>query len=226
MEGSTYDVVAAGLGDLGRLLARYHQVSHDVGVHGSDAALRELDRAHHALDAAKAWQVHTRVETVLVHLALDPDAPFASASGGRKRQTLLARALVRQPDILLLDEPTNHLDVEAVEWMEQFLIDRGTTLLFVTHDRAFLRRLATRIVELDRGRCSIGAPTTTSTSSARKSRSPAKSASGPSSTRSWRRKRCGFAPASRRAARGTRGACGRSKRCAPSAARAANARAR
>jgi len=151
VEGSTYDVVAAGLGDLGRLLARYHQVSHDVGVHGSDALLRELDRAHHALDAAKAWQVHTRVETVLVHLALDPDAPFASASGGRKRQTLLARALVAQPDILLLDEPTNHLDVEAVEWMEQFLIDRGTTLLFVTHDRAFLRRLATRIVELDRG---------------------------------------------------------------------------
>jgi len=151
VEGSTYDVVAAGLGDLGRLLARYHQVSHEVGVHGSDALLRELDRAHHALDAAKAWQVHTRVETVLVHLALDPDAPFASASGGRKRQTLLARALVAQPDILLLDEPTNHLDVDAVEWMEQFLIDRGTTLLFVTHDRAFLRRLATRIVELDRG---------------------------------------------------------------------------
>jgi ATP-binding cassette subfamily F protein uup len=151
VEGSTYDVVAAGLGELGGLLARYHQVSHDVSTNHGDAALRELDRAHHALDAAHAWQVHTRVETVLVHLALDADAPFASASGGRKRQTLLARALVAQPDILLLDEPTNHLDVDAVEWMEQFLIDRGTTLLFVTHDRAFLRRLSTRIVELDRG---------------------------------------------------------------------------
>src|SRR6476619_2033785 len=75
-----------------------------------------------------------------------------AASGGRKRQTLLAQALVRQPDGLLLDEPTNHLDVDAIEWMEEFLIGRGTTLLFVTHDRAFLRRLATRIVELDRGR--------------------------------------------------------------------------
>src|SRR5207302_1637217 len=85
------------------------------------------------------------------------DAPFATSSGGRKRQTLLARALVRQPDVLLLDEPTNHLDVDAIEWMEQFLIDRGTTLLFVTHDRSFLRRVATRIVELDRGRLVVEA---------------------------------------------------------------------
>jgi ATP-binding cassette subfamily F protein uup len=152
VEGTTFDVVAEGLGPAGLLLARYHQASHDVGVHASDAALRELDRLHHALDVANAWEMQSRVDTVLEHLGLDADAPFASASGGRKRQTLLARALVRQPDILLLDEPTNHLDIDAVEWMEQFLIDRGVTLVFVTHDRAFLRRVATRIVELDRGR--------------------------------------------------------------------------
>ena len=152
VDGNTFDVVSAGLGDAGLLLARYHQASHDVGVHASDAALRELDRLHHALDAASAWEMQSRVDTVLEHLGLDADAPFALASGGRKRQTLLARALVRQPDVLLLDEPTNHLDVGAVEWMEQFLIDRGSTLIFVTHDRAFLRRVATRIVELDRGR--------------------------------------------------------------------------
>ena len=152
VEGTTFDVVAAGLGDSGLLLARYHQASHDVGTHASDAALRELDRLHHALDAANAWEMQSRVDTVLEHLGLDADVPFASASGGRKRQALLARALVRQPDVLLLDEPTNHLDFEAVEWMEQFLIDRGATLVFVTHDRAFLRRVATRIVELDRGR--------------------------------------------------------------------------
>jgi ATP-binding cassette subfamily F protein uup len=107
---------------------------------------------HHALDAANAWEMQSRVDTVLEHLGLDADLPFASASGGRKRQTLLARALVRQPDVLLLDEPTNHLDIDAVEWMEQFLIDRGATMVFVTHDRTFLRRVATRIVELDRGR--------------------------------------------------------------------------
>ena len=152
VDGTTYDVVAEGLGSAGLLLARYHAAGHRVAVDANEAALRELDRLHHELDTADAWQLQTRVETVLSHLGLDPDASFSSASGGRKRQTLLARALVRQPDVLLLDEPTNHLDIEAIEWMEQFLIDRGTTLLFVTHDRAFLRRLATRIVELDRGR--------------------------------------------------------------------------
>ena len=151
IEGTTFDVVAAGLGETGRLIARYHQASHDVAVGGNDAAVRELDRLHHALDAARAWEIQSRVDTVLLRLGLDADAPFARASGGRKRQTLLARALVGHPDVLLLDEPTNHLDIEAIEWLEEFLIDDGTTLLFVTHDRAFLRRVATRIVELDRG---------------------------------------------------------------------------
>jgi ABC transport system ATP-binding/permease protein len=150
--GSTFDVVAAGLGDRGQLLARYHDASHRVAVESTDAALRELDRLHHALDASDAWQLYTNVETVLSHLGLDADLPFTNASGGRKRQTLLARALVRDPDVLLLDEPTNHLDIDAIEWLEDFLIDRGTTLLFVTHDRAFLRRVATRILEIDRGR--------------------------------------------------------------------------
>jgi len=150
--GTIFDVVAAGLGPAGELLAQYHRASVQVAHDASDKALKELDRLHRALDAADAWQVQTRVATVLQHLALDPEMPFLNASGGRKRQTLLARALVRQPDVLLLDEPTNHLDVEAVEWMEGYLIERGTTLIFVTHDRAFLRRVATRIVELDRGR--------------------------------------------------------------------------
>ncbi|HEY8312022.1 MAG TPA: ATP-binding cassette domain-containing protein, partial [Gemmatimonadaceae bacterium] len=152
LAGSIFDVVAAGLGNTGSLLARYHAASHRVATGAGASAMREMDRLHHALDAANAWQVQTRVETVLFHLGLDGDMAFDSASGGRKRQTLLARALVAEPDVLLLDEPTNHLDVEAVEWMENFLIDRGITLLLVTHDRAFLRRVATRIVELDRGK--------------------------------------------------------------------------
>jgi len=149
--GTTFDVVAEGLGPAGGLLSRYHAASHRVAIEQSDAALRELSRLHHELDVADAWELQTRVDMVLQHLGLDPDAAFATASGGRKRQALLARALVRQPDVLLLDEPTNHLDVDAIEWMEQFLIERGSTLVFVTHDRAFLRRVATRIVELDRG---------------------------------------------------------------------------
>ncbi len=160
VDGTVYDVVAEGLGEMGRLLARYHAAGARLAADPTDAAmgaaLRELDRLHGALDAAGAWQVQTRVDTVLQHLGLDADAEFAGLSGGRKRQTLLARALVREPDVLLLDEPTNHLDVDAIAWMEQFLVDlsaeRGTAVLFVTHDRAFLRRVATRIVELDRGR--------------------------------------------------------------------------
>ncbi len=152
LDGTIFDVVAAGVGPSGALLAEYHQASLRVGASPDAAAMRALDRLHHALDAADAWQIHTRVETVLEHLSLDADVPFAAASGGRKRQALLARALVRQPDVLLLDEPTNHLDIDAVEWMERYLMARGTTLVFVTHDRAFLRTVATRIVELDRGK--------------------------------------------------------------------------
>ncbi|MDQ2929961.1 MAG: ATP-binding cassette domain-containing protein [Gemmatimonadota bacterium] len=152
IDGTTFDVVAAGLGDVGLLLARYHQASHRVSVNATPAALRDLDRLHHALDSKNAWEVSSRVDTVLLHLGLDADAPFAGASGGTKRQILLAHALVREPDVLLLDEPTNHLDVDAIEWLEKFLIEHGTTLVLVTHDRAFLRRVATRIVELDRGK--------------------------------------------------------------------------
>jgi ABC transport system ATP-binding/permease protein len=151
LAGTIFDVVAAGLGQTGSLLARYHLASQRVATGGGPSALRDLDRLHQALDAANAWQVQSRVETVLFHLGLDGDAQFASASGGRKRQALLARALITEPDVLLLDEPTNHLDVEAVEWMENFLVDSAVTLVLVTHDRAFLRRVATRIVELDRG---------------------------------------------------------------------------
>jgi ATP-binding cassette subfamily F protein uup len=151
LAGSIFDVVSEGLGETGRLLSRYHAASLRVSRDGDPAALRELDRLHRALDAASAWEVQSRVETVLYHLGLDGNAEFAAASGGRKRQTLLARALVAAPDVLLLDEPTNHLDVQAVEWMESFLVDRGITLVFVTHDRAFLKRVGTRITELDRG---------------------------------------------------------------------------
>jgi len=152
LTGRIFDVVAEGLGATGRLLSAYHDAVHKVQHDASESALAALDRAHRALDAADAWQGHRRVETILQQLGLDPEAPIAAASGGRTRQTLLARALVQQPDVLLLDEPTNHLDIAAIEWMEQVLINDGLTLVFVTHDRAFLRRVATRIVELDRGR--------------------------------------------------------------------------
>jgi ATP-binding cassette subfamily F protein uup len=154
LDGSIFDVVASGLGPVGELLAKYHHVSHELSHRSDERALRELDRLHQAIDVAGAWDVNNRVSTVIERLGLDPDAAFNDASGGRKRQTLLARALVREGDVLLLDEPTNHLDIAAIELLESWLIERNLTLIFVTHDRAFLRRVATRIVELDRGKLS------------------------------------------------------------------------
>jgi ABC transport system ATP-binding/permease protein len=150
--GSVFDVVAGGLGATGERMRRYHRAVHALAERPGDAAaLGALERAQHALEADDGWSLEQRVETVLSRLELPADSDFAALSGGVQRRVLLARALVTEPDLLLLDEPTNHLDVEAIEWLETFLLGFGGTLLFITHDRAFLRRLATRIIELDRG---------------------------------------------------------------------------
>ena len=149
---TVFDVAARGLGDSGELLARYHHLSLVLAQQQDPALLAELERTQHALEAGHGWNAQQRVDSVLSRLGLPADSPFESLSGGLKRRTLLARALVEEPDLLLLDEPTNHLDIEAIEWLEEFLPGFGGTLLFVTHDRRFLQRLATRIVDLDRGR--------------------------------------------------------------------------
>ena len=152
--GTVFDVVAAGLGNTGGLLAQYHLVSQQLAASGDDALLRRLETVQHELEAAGGWELNREVETTLSRLQLPADAEFAGLSGGMKRRVLLAQALVTKPDLLLLDEPTNHLDIDAIAWLEEFLLGFGGTLLFVTHDRAFLQRLATRIVELDRGHSS------------------------------------------------------------------------
>ncbi|MCP3667973.1 MAG: ATP-binding cassette domain-containing protein [Gammaproteobacteria bacterium] len=151
LTGTVFQVVAGGLGELGELVQQYHQISVDLAHGGDEKLLDQLSRIQHDLEAADGWQTEQRVETVVSRLSLDPDINFEALSGGLKRRVLLARALVQEPDLLLLDEPTNHLDIESIDWLEEFLKGYKGTLLFVTHDRLFLRRLATRIIELDRG---------------------------------------------------------------------------
>lgn len=152
LTGSVFDEVARGLGHHAALLADYHRLSHAMAIEPSPELHARLYRAQHQLEAQGAWSVHQQVETMLSRMQLDADAEVPVLSAGMKRRVLLAKALVSQPDLLLLDEPTNHLDLEAIRWLEEFFARCSGTLLFVTHDRAFLRKIATRILELDRGK--------------------------------------------------------------------------
>jgi ATP-binding cassette subfamily F protein uup len=152
LAGSVFDVVSAAFGEQGRLLAAYHHVNARLARDHSEKLMAELEDVQHRFESAGGWQMQQRVEEILTRLNLPEDAEFTGLSGGLKRRVLLARALAAGPDLLLLDEPTNHLDIDAIAWLEEFLLTFGGTLLFVTHDRMLLQRLATRIVDLDRGR--------------------------------------------------------------------------
>lgn len=149
--GTVFEVVADGLGELAGLVKSYHEIGAALEIGGDEGLLKQLERIQHELEAVDGWQTEQRVETVISRLSLDPELSFEQLSGGLKRRVMLARALVQQPDLLLLDEPTNHLDIESIDWLEEFFLNYGGTLLFVTHDRVFMQKLATRIIELDRG---------------------------------------------------------------------------
>ena len=150
-DGTIFDIVASGLAETGELLKQYHELSQQT-ENMDDKWLNQLQRTQEKIDAVNGWTQQQQIERAISQLTLDPEIEFNTLSGGMKRRVLLAKALVVEPDILLLDEPTNHLDIESIVWLEEFLKNYQTSLIFITHDRSFLRSLATRIIELDRGK--------------------------------------------------------------------------
>lgn len=149
--GNVFDYVAEGIEHLAELLKAYHHLSARLEQDCSESVLNQLADIQSKLDHADGWRFENRIKEVLVKLALHPDTPLSDLSGGWLRKAALARALVCDPDVLLLDEPTNHLDVEAIEWLETFLLSFSGSIVFISHDRSFIRNMATRIVDLDRG---------------------------------------------------------------------------
>lgn len=153
LHGTVFEIVSQGLEGLSDVILGYHKATLMVMEDSSEKNLDYLARAQQALEDADGWQFEQQVETTLSRLSLEneQETPFSALSGGLKRRVLLARELVKKPQLLLLDEPTNHLDIESIQWLEEFLKSWSGSLLFITHDRAFMQNLATRILELDRG---------------------------------------------------------------------------
>ena len=153
-DDTVFDAVAKGLGKLQKLLHDYHHVSHQLAEPDADfdTLLEEMQHLQTQLEAQDGWSVQARIETAIAKLDLDPDKRVGDMSGGQRKRVALAQALVAEPDVLILDEPTNHLDFASIEWLEGLLNNFVGSVLFVTHDRRFLDNVATRIVELDRGK--------------------------------------------------------------------------
>ncbi len=153
VEGTVFDLVARGLGPEADLLREYNQATQQLSEQPRDTDLSaEVDRLQGELDLTDGWSLDHRVASVIDRVGLTPDESFDTLSGGNKSRAMLARALVGEPHLLILDEPTNHLDFAGIRWLEEFLKKGDFAVLFVSHDRAFLRALSTRILELDRGK--------------------------------------------------------------------------
>ncbi len=148
---TVYEFIAAGLAETGKLLSDYHALTQRLTYSHTEQDLNQLQHLQQAIDTKNGWQFEQKINTILTRLELNPDLYVAKLSGGWQRRAALAQALVTSPELLLLDEPTNHLDIAAIKWLEDQLVSLGIGIVFITHDRSLLQRLATRIIELDRG---------------------------------------------------------------------------
>ena len=153
-EMTAYDFVASGMETAGEVLKEYHHQLHVIAEDCSEKELNKLQKLQEEIDRLDAWQLDSKINQILDRLAIDPDTNLSELSGGWLRKAALAKALVNDPDLLLLDEPTNHLDVGTIEWLEEFLLSFRGSIVFISHDREFIRRLSTRIIDIDRGNLS------------------------------------------------------------------------
>ena len=152
LSGTVYDVVSEGLGPAGLLLSQYQHLIEQMAHSQDPKLMQKLEKVQHQIETQNAWDLGREVENIITLIELPRDQMVDELSGGLKRRVLLAKALVANPDILLLDEPTNHLDIESIDWLEKFLCSYPKAQLFITHDRVFMQKIATRIVELEQGR--------------------------------------------------------------------------
>ncbi|MDP8033867.1 ABC transporter ATP-binding protein [Pasteurella atlantica] len=152
IQDTVFDYVAEGVAHLADLLKEYHHILTQMQTDYSDQLMNELSQVQAKLEHSDGWRFENKIQDTLKILELNPDMRLCELSGGWVRRAALARALVADPDILLLDEPTNHLDIEAIAWLENLLLEFKGSIIFISHDRSFIRKMATRIVDLDRGK--------------------------------------------------------------------------
>ena len=208
------EVVADGMAEQTARIAAFRELSAEP--HPNSAKLRELEALEAAIESGGGWSVEVQVESIMTQMELPAEDRMSELSGGWRRRVALAQVLVSQPDLLLLDEPTNHLDITTIEWLEREVRRFNGAALFVTHDRGFVERLATRIIEIDRGSSGAGRAATRIIYAESTKPTRTRIVRTPSSTRSWQRKKPGYARGSKPGRAAMKGGFGRWKKCATS----------